>query len=145
MAEAHQQNSDPACGAVFRWDAAWQDGRDGRHRSIPRFHCDECLLKVFGESNLAIGSRFCPQNAEGVAKPQQYAPWHDIGVDELFETALEHRKHADEVAAVDRGHILRGEWRKRAGVIPVEEMASVTLHLRQRVECQLGAGHQPAD
>ena len=126
-------------------DEAWQEGRDCRHRSIPRFNCGECLLQAVDECRLAIGFRFRAQNAERVAECRQHPPRHDVCVEEFLKPTLQHRKHADEVSTVHRRDILWGQWGERAGVIPVEEMASMAIHLRQRVKRQLGASDQPAD
>jgi hypothetical protein len=75
---------------------------------------------------------------------QEVALRRRLGVSgrELSQTLGEADQRPDQIAAVDGRHVARRESFQGLRVVPVEQVAFVTLELRHRIEGPLGALHQ---
>ena len=52
---------------------------------------------------------------------------------------------ASQVAAIDRRNVARQQWSKRSSIVPIEEMASILLQLRERTKSILGPFNKSID
>ena len=82
------------------------------------------------------------QQRHGVAQAAKQARGQNLPIEQLQQTTAEHQQIPDQIATVHHGDVL---WRQRLEgmrVIPVEEVAAVTIQASQSAKGLLGSVEQ---